>query len=113
LPKKSISRVSEKIIQTEILTYLRVKNYFHKRIYLGPVLFSGGKRAKNPLTGMPDIIGAFKDGKMFAIECKASKGGVLSIDQELTINEMRKNNILVIIAKSLDEVILTFAKAGY
>jgi hypothetical protein len=109
LKKRSTNSVPESEIKNQILDFLKLKKYFHKRLYLGPVIYNGGCRAKNPLAGMPDIIGVFHSGRMFAIEIKADKG-ILSEEQEMVIKEMRENNVVAFVARTLDDVIIEFSK---
>lgn len=96
--------MKEALIQSQILSWLTAEKIWHRRIPLGPVSH-GGVRKKNPLRGMPDIIGIIPDspGRMFAIEVKTQEG-VLSPIQEETIKELEGEGVLVILARSLEDV---------
>ena len=68
--------MSESDIQKQIIDYLRLKGYMHWRNYVGPILRGPRKLlSKNPMAGMPDILGVFNSHhRLFAIEVKTPKG---------------------------------------
>ena len=95
----------ESEIQKEILEWLRASGYKTWKNYLGPLLICGGRRARNPNSGQPDIYGIFKNkpGKMFAIEIK-SYCGKLSEQQRREILELETSGVFVIAARTLSVV---------
>jgi ERCC4-related helicase len=66
-----------------------------------------GKAAKNPMAGFPDIAGLLSGGRLFAIEVKA-KDGITSEAQDKWIAKLKAGGALVLVAKSVSEVIDAF-----
>jgi hypothetical protein len=96
-------------IQKQILDYLKVCNYTHWRNFVGPIIQHGGKfRSKNPMAGLPDILGIFKTHhRLFAIEVK-TKTGKISERQHIWINKLQDAGAFCMIARCLDDVIEAF-----
>lgn len=97
----------EAAILKEILAWLRLEGVWHRRVPLGPVKH-GGIKKRNPLKGMPDILGILPntEGRMFVIEVKdASK---LSEDQKEVKYQLEFEGVLYIEAHSLEDVIPYF-----
>lgn len=63
----------------------------------------GGFQAPHPLKGFPDIFGYFPDGRGFAIEVK-SKTGKVSDVQALWHARLNQEGVLVIVARSIEDV---------
>lgn len=86
-------------IQAEILYYLRRLHIFAWRNNNNGI---PGRKFVG-LRGVSDIIGIYK-GRFLAIEVK-SKKGILSDEQNYFLDMVRKNNGIVIIARSLNDVV--------
>jgi hypothetical protein len=91
----------ESEIQAEILSWLKARGIWHRRIPLGGVAH-GGLRKKSPLVGMPDIMIIIR-GQAIFIEVKDAKGKLSEIQRQ-TIAELERHGALVIIARSLDDI---------
>lgn len=91
-------------IQSEILGWLKRHGVWHVRIPNGGVRHAG-IRKKNPLAGLPDIMGVLPgtEGRLFMIEVK-SKDGKLSETQAEVISDLRHEGVLVIVARQLSDV---------
>ena len=68
-----------------------------------------------PLKGIPDIVGYFGKrwanlkGRAVYVECKRTRGGVISPHQEFFINEARSAGCFACIVCSVDELIAALA----
>jgi 4-aminobutyrate aminotransferase-like enzyme len=94
--------MSERDIYQPIIDYLTIQGCFVWRNSTGARgRYRFGKK------GAPDIIGVTSKGRAIGVECK-SKGKELSEDQKTFIEELRKRGAIVIIAYSLDDVIIKF-----
>ena len=102
---------SEADIQKDLLSWLHKSGYKAWKNYLGPMYIQGGKRARNPNSGQPDIFGIsrLKPGRLFAIELKSLKGK-LSDEQRKEIIELEKAGVYVIAGRNLDYVINTLGE---
>lgn len=98
--------MKESDIQKSILQWLEIKQYCHWRNFVGPVVHRGNNFAKNPMAGLPDIIGVMKNrpGVMFAIEVKAEDGR-LSDKQKEWLGDLTKAGVLAFVAYDLQTVI--------
>ena len=100
-----MSRTLESDIQRDIIAYLTMAGYWPLRFYMGAIKQAGGRRAKNPNRGFPDILVWDKErtGKVFAIEVK-KPGGRLSVDQADMIHQLEGRGTRCLVATSVDEV---------
>lgn len=83
-------------IERDILRYLKLRGIFAWPTH--------GPRNKPVVPGMPDIIGARHDGRMIAIEVKGADG-IVSQVQEDFMRELHRRLVVVIVARSVDDVI--------
>lgn len=97
--------MKENEIQKQILQYLESKNYMHWRNYVGPILRGHNKMlSKNPMSGMPDILGILNSHhRLFAIEVKTKKGK-LHEKQHMWIDRLIKAGTLCLVARHVDDV---------
>jgi VRR-NUC domain len=107
--KVSFANTPERDVQALILNWLKAARYFAVRVPVGAVPHTRGDKffwRKSPLRGFPDILGVMKNrpGQMFCIECKSSTGRV-SPEQKVMIESLREAGVLVIVARTLAEVI--------
>lgn len=80
---------SESEVQKECLSILTLYNIFHWRQNSGGL--KGGYKTSY-INGVSDILGILPDGRFLAIECKRSKGGIVSEDQKRFLSNIEKNN---------------------
>ena len=103
--KAKVLKPKESDIQAAILEWLLWNGVFAWRNYTGPILRGFGKTlCPNPAAGSPDIMGVLPGGRMLGIECKTPTGK-LSPEQKHFLAHMEKNGAMVIVARSLDDVI--------
>lgn len=101
-------------IQTDVLAWLSKaaahRNLWFKRVPLGPVIHPKGW-GKNPLAGMPDIIGIY-EGTFFGLELKKAKGTAQEnqIKTMAAINQAGGNAQIV---RSVEDVERMFRAMGY
>ena len=97
--------MKENEIQKQIIQYLEAKRYMYWRNYVGPILRGQNKiLSKNPLSGMPDILGVLNTHhRLFAIEVKTRKGK-LHEKQHMWIERLTKAGALCLVARHVDDV---------
>jgi Holliday junction resolvase len=100
------SRVKEQDIQRDILDYLEARGYDIWKYPSQGMLVGkgGGKRVKQKMKGIPDIIGWTNEGYFLAIEVKRP-GYDPSDDQQKFIDKVNKKGGLAFVASSVDDVI--------
>lgn len=76
----------------------------HWRVPLGGIKMGSGRHRKNPMKGFPDIAGLTPGGRLFVIEVKREKGGILSDAQQVWLDNLRDAGAKVIVATSLEDV---------
>lgn len=98
--------MKESDIQKQILEYLKAKGYLVWRNYVGPVLQGNKRFTKNPMAGLPDILGICRNrpGVLFGIEVKTEEG-VLSEKQKNWILDLKSHGALVFVADNIEIVI--------
>jgi hypothetical protein len=109
MKKKPGLRVKEKSIETQILHYLAYKGIkawktenqgtFDAKKGIYRRKFGPGRTL-----GVSDIIGLLPNGRLFAIEVKSAIGR-LSEHQKAFIEEIKTNNGIAFVARSLEDVI--------
>lgn len=101
--------MKENVIQKQIIQYLEAKRYTYWRNYVGPILRGPNKiLSKNPMSGMPDILGILNSHhRLFAIEVK-SKKGKLHEKQHMWIDRLAKAGTLCLVARHVDDVMEVF-----
>ena len=83
-------------IERDILRYLQLRGVFAWPTH--------GPRNRPVVPGTPDIIGVRHDGRTIAIEVKGVDGIVSQVQEEF-MRELHRRLALVIVARSLDDVI--------
>lgn len=98
--------MKESLLQKDVCQFLDCYRYCYWRNYVGPIIRHTGVMTKNPMAGLPDIIGTLKNGsgRMFAIELKSSIGK-LSMKQKWWLNRLQESGVPVLVATELHEVI--------
>lgn len=87
-------KLTEKMIQHQILGYLRTVGVYCWKHWQGPM---------STFKGVSDIIGIMKDGRFIAVEVKGKKGKV-SLEQEQFLDIIKRFNGIAILARSLEDV---------
>ena len=93
---------TETVIQRSILDWLKAAGILHMRVSLGGIRRGKGVRAKNPMTGYPDIQGLY-GGRLFVVEVKTAKQN-LSEEQESWRERLTKAGAIYILARSVKDV---------
>jgi len=96
---------NETKIQSAILKQLKIWNLLVKRETNQNIRNVNGtiKHMPTDIPGWPDIIGVLPNGRMFAIEVK-TKTGKMSATQKQTREDLIANNVLHIVATSIDDL---------
>ena len=98
----------ESEIQAMILQWLNLKGLFCWRNNTGAVKIqnvNGTTRMfRAGMSGMPDILGISKKGRLFAIEVKRPKTGRLTDIQANTILKLREQGAVAFVATDLETV---------
>jgi hypothetical protein len=99
-------KIKESLIQKEIILWLELHGYTFWRNFVGPKLMHGKYFAKNPMAGLPDILGIFKKipGKLFGLEIKSDLGK-LSDDQVTWIRKLENSGVSILVTRDLETVI--------
>src|SRR5947208_6166428 len=91
----------EQAIQSQILSYLRLKRIFcYKHQNAG--IYREGRYIPSHTRGVSDIIGILPGGRFLAIEVKRP-GGKVSDEQQQFIDNINERGGLAFVARSVDE----------
>ena len=99
-----VKRMSETEIQRQVLEFIRKKygrRAFVRKLPVGAMTVGNGGAARNPLTGMPDLV-VILGGRFIGIEAKVP-GGRVSPLQAITHGAIKEAGGLVLIVHSLEE----------
>ncbi|MCI0391876.1 MAG: hypothetical protein MOB07_24300 [Acidobacteria bacterium] len=103
-------QASEAEIQSAILEYLTVQRIPHSITNATMSLNVNGQIVRRITPGWPDITCCLPPGgELIALECKRAVGGVLTYNQASCLHLLWKAGAMVIIARSLDDVISTLS----
>jgi hypothetical protein len=99
-------KVKEVEIQKAITDWLSANNYTFWRNFVGPRIAKGKFFIKNPMAGLPDILGILKNypGKLFGIEIK-SDSGKLSEDQKAWIRKLELSGATILVTRDLETMV--------
>ena len=103
-------KTPESYVQSACLEYLAVRGIFAWRNNSGAIKGPSGHLVRFGQPGSPDILGIIK-GRALCIECKASDGR-LRPDQRLWLEQAREAGAIVIVARSVEDVIAGLKEAG-
>jgi hypothetical protein len=95
----------ENSVQDAICDYLKLHKIPFSRTDATEAYNRKGQRIKRVGKGWPDVTACLPGGRIYAIEVKKAVGGVLSYDQALTLDSIRRMGGLIVIARSIDCVI--------
>jgi len=90
---KKVCLVSEKQIKKTILEFLKWKKIFVWNVF----------QTLGSYRGCSDVLGVLPDGKILAIEVK-TPSGVLSQEQENFLTNIKNNNGIAFVARSIEDV---------
>jgi hypothetical protein len=97
-PYRRRSEILEAQVLRETLSVLRLLKIWHRRIQVqGTIQHTGNGSAvmrSSTMTGLPDVLGCLPQGRLLAIEVKAS-GGSVSLIQIDTLQELQKSGAKV------------------
>lgn len=93
----------ERQVQQAIVDYLTVQGIPFAVTDAAEAFNRRGQRVRRVTPGWPDITAC--DGEFLAIECKRAEGGKLSPLQAETLNRLHQRGALVVVARSVDDVI--------
>lgn len=87
-------KLTEKMIQNQILGYLRAIGVYCWKHWQGPM---------SPIKGIADIIGITREGRFIAIEVKGERGKVTP-EQQHFLDIIASYNGIALLVRSVDEV---------
>lgn len=93
----------ERQVQQAIVDYLTVQGIPFAVTDAAEAFNRRGQRIRRVTPGWPDITAC--DREFLAIECKCAGGGKLSPLQAKTLNRLHQRGALVVVARSVDDVI--------
>lgn len=97
--------LKEQDIQRDILTWLKARGVVCWKCDLGGVRVAGGKRAKNPMKGFPDIALVIPPtGRLATIEVKRDDGR-MSPEQLRWMEILMGKGVTYILARHLNDVV--------
>lgn len=105
--------VVEKDVLRQVRDWLEARRFLYWRNNSQATRVAGGVRAKSSNSGIPDIMGVFPNGHLFAIETKRARGGKTSMEQDVWCEELEKNHVIYVLARSVDDVIKKFSSYGF
>lgn len=100
----------EQAVKHQISQYLKFKGYFFWWNATTGIFDPRTKKFRKnrgafQMNGVADILGVTKDGRFFAIECKSPTSKRVTEDQLRFLNQVKANQGIAIIARSIDDVI--------
>lgn len=105
-PTLPCANAPEAIVLENCLRALKQLGLVHNRNNVGTGIISGsGQIYSYGVKNAGDILGMFRNGIHFEIECKHGKGGVLSQGQQIRMKQVRDSNGVYIIAHSSAEML--------
>lgn len=97
-------RSTEDSVLKDCLGYLSLTGIYHWRNNTGAVK-TGGRFVRFGFKGSADILGICPDGRFLSIECKRTKGGKISKEQQDFYNNIKKNGGVAMFCNSLESMI--------
>lgn len=93
-------------VQSAVTDYLAAKRIPYTITEAKRSYNERGQQVRRINPGWPDITGCHPTtGQLLGIECKRTVGGVLSYDQAFTLSALFRAGALVVIARSVDDVL--------
>ncbi len=102
LKMKTPSKKSESQVVTACRKYLKDNGWTPITLFTGGIPIGNGRYAENPAKGIPDSMNFHNSGRILWIEYKSSTGGIISDDQRIWHNSLRRGGYEVIVIHSLD-----------
>jgi len=107
------SKKSESYVVSTCRTYLKKNGWTPITLFTGGIPLGGGKYATNPAKGIPDSINFHTNGQILWIEYKKKEGGIISDDQRIWHNTLRRGGYHCIVISSLKELKEYLKNAGF
>lgn len=95
-------KIPESAIQSHIMQYMTMKNWFVMRLNSGMVENKYGGRIRLAPAGTPDLL-CIKDGKCLFIEVKSEKGKITPLQEEFG-DKLRSYGAEVIVSRGIDDL---------
>jgi hypothetical protein len=99
---KYVLKAPERVIQSQILDYLRFKRIVAFRINSGMIKTESGGMVKLAPRGFSDIVGVLPGGRALFIEVKTGKNKTTEF-QEIFLEEMKNQGALAFVAYSIED----------
>ena len=103
-PVVEVLPLCESEVLKHCLRWLKQHNIFCDRHDSGAGDISGSGYATYGIKGAGDIVGLLPNGIHFEVECKAGKGGRLSVKQQKRMEGVRNNNGLYFVIHGIEEL---------
>ena len=95
---------SEADVLKECLSWLKIHHIFVNRMNVGSGTLGAGGFHTYGIAGAGDIVGLLQNGRHLEVECKAGRGGVMSVKQLKREADITKNNGIYIVVHSVAEL---------
>jgi hypothetical protein len=102
------AKALESSVQSAICDYLAAQRIPYSITNAEESFNRRGQRVQRIAPGWPDVTACFAS-YLLAIECKRAVGGVLSFEQADCLNRLHQAGALVVVARSVDDVISLLA----
>lgn len=103
-PVVPVPDLSESLVLSKCKNWLRARRIFHDRHDAGGGNISGVGYATYGIIGAGDIIGILPGGQHFEIECKAGKGGRLSMGQQERMRGVHEAGGVYLVVHGVEEL---------
>ena len=100
--KQKLPKIPESAIQSHIIQYMTMRNWFVMRLNSGMVENKYGGRIRLAPAGTPDLL-LIKDGKILFIEVKSAIGKITPLQEEFA-EKLRSYGAEVILSRGIDDL---------
>ena len=112
-PTVTVPDLPESVVLKQCMAHLRAIGIMCNRNNTGSGDIHGtGQIYRYGIAGAGDIIGLFKGGRHFEVECKKGKGGLLSPEQQKRKKDIEANNGIYLIVHGVNELGLLLRLLG-
>lgn len=105
--------MTENEVLASCIELLSLMNIYCWRNNTGALKDATGRLIRFGKVGSSDILGVLPDGKFLAVECKKSKGGIVSEYQEEFLQEINNCGGVGLVVRSSEELLNELKKRGY
>jgi hypothetical protein len=99
-------------VKADIVRFLTRRGFWVLNLATGVTKTAAGQFVSFGEKGLPDLIAISTDGRLFFCEVK-SLCGRLSPEQSAWIRRMRERGVLIVVARSVEDVADALKAAGY